>query len=175
MAGMAVPWGRHGYPEQPTYEKPAFEPDPFEIPEMPEFEYEEYEAPTRDVGRVEELRTKVAAPGVRSATKAIQQALLKEYRNPNLARLALRDILGGHGEALSRIYGGAAQTAEMQYAPEFGAATTAARMQYQTGYGEAASRFKLGWQGKIEKARADWEAAVEKEKREWEESRGFYR
>ena len=124
-AGISGPWSTPR--ERPK--KPTFDPDPWVVPE-------------RDVGRVEELRTKAAAPGVRAATRGIQQAMLKEYRNPNLARLALRDVLGGHGEALSRIYGGAARTAEAQYAPEF-----------------AASR---------EKAMADWRETVEREKRRYE-------
>ncbi len=164
-------------PQPPGVTPPGqepFEPSPYVIPDMPAFEYDPYETPTRDVGRVEELRTKAAAPGVRAATRGIQRALMKEYRNPNLARLAMRDILGGHGEALSKIYGGAAQTAEMQYAPEFAGAGAAARMKYEAGYGAARQKFQLGWQGKIEKARADWEVSVEKEKREWEESRGMY-
>lgn len=151
-----------------TREKPVFEPTEFEIPEAPTFEYPAYEAPERDVGRVEELRTKAAAPGVRAATRGIQRALLKEYRNPNLARLALRDILGGHGEALSRIYGGAAQTAEAQYAPEFGAATTAARMRYQAGYGRAGAVYGATWTARREKAMADWRGKVEAEKRRYE-------
>ena len=113
----------------PRPERPTFDPDPWKVPE-------------RDVGRVEELRTKAAAPGVRAATRGMQQALLREYRNPNLARLALRDVLGGHGQALSRVYGGAAQTAEAQYAPEFGA--------------------------RREKSLADWKGTVEAEKREYE-------
>jgi len=126
---MAVMGPDPNVPAPPRPERPTFDPDPWEVPE-------------RDVGRVEELRTKAAGPGVRGATKTMQQALLREYRNPNLARLALRDVLGGHGEALSKIYGGAARTAETQYAPEF-----------------AAER---------EKSRADWEVATEAEKRQYE-------
>lgn len=149
-------------------EKPVFAPPTFEAPEAPEFQYEAYAAPERDPGRVEELRTKAAGPGVRKATQAMQRALMQEYRNPNLARLAMRDILAGHGEALSGIYGGAAQTAEMQYAPEFGAQREEAAATYQAGYGKATQQYQAGWTVRREEAMANWQARVEAEKRRYE-------
>lgn len=147
---------------------PVFEPGQFEAPKAPPFQYAAYERPERDPGQVEEYRTKAAAPGVRAATRAVQQALLKEYRNPNLARLAMRDVLGGHGEALSRIYGGAAQTAEAQYAPEYAADVSAAQMKYQAGYGAAGQKYQAEWGARREKAMQDWRAKVEAQKRKYE-------
>ena len=136
--GIRDPYGMPGGPSRPP------------PPPEPTFRPPEYVAPQRDVGRIEELRTKAAAPGVRAATRGIQQALLKEYRNPNLARLALRDILGGHGQALSSIYGGATRTSLAQYAPE--------------------------WAGAQEESMTNWRGRVEAEKRRYEiELEKYYR
>ncbi len=151
-------------PDQP----PDFTPSPYVDPVYDDFTYAAYAAPERDVARVEELRTKAAGPGVRRAIQAMQRALMQEYRNPNLARLAMRDILAGHGEALSGIYGGAAQTAEGQYGIEFAGEQTAARMKYEAEYGEASTKFQAGWTAKLQKAMADWQAKVEAEKRDYE-------
>ncbi len=149
-------------------ERPVFDPPAFDMPQQPAFQYERYKAPERDPGRVEELRTKAAGPGVRSATQAMQRALRQEYRNPNLARLAMRDILGGHGKALSDIYGGAAQTAEMQYAGEFAGEQTKARVEFEAGYGRGAQQYQATWAARRERAMADWQARVEAEKRQYE-------
>ena len=154
--------------EIPLGDKPVFDPPTYVSPDVPEFEYDPYAAPTRDVGRIEELRTKAAGPGVRRAIQAMQRALMQEYRNPNLARLAMRDILAGHGEALSGIYGGAAQTAEGQYGIEFAGKQTAARMEYEAGFSEASQEYQAGWSAKLTKAMADWQAEVEAAKRDYE-------
>lgn len=153
---------------QPPGERPIFDPPEFEMPEAPGFEYEEYAGPERDVERVEELRTKAAGPGVRRAVQAMQRAMMQEYKNPNLARLAMRDILAGHGEALSSVYGGAGQTAERQYAGEFAGQQAGARMKFEAGYGKAAQEYQATWAGKREEAMANWQAQVEAEKRDYE-------
>ena len=154
--------------EIPLGEQPVFDPPEYVAPTQPEFTYDPYAAPTRDVGRVEELRTKAAGPGVRRAIQAMKRAMMQEYRNPNLARLAMRDILAGHGEALSGIYGGAAQTAERQYAGEFAGEQTAAQMEYEAGFGQATQEYQAEWTTATQEAVANWQAAVEAAKRDYE-------
>ncbi len=154
--------------EIPLGDQPVFDPPEYVAPDMPDFTYGPYVAPERDVERVEELRTKAAGPGVRKAIQAMKRAMMQEYRNPNLARLAMRDILAGHGEALSGIYGGAAQTAERQYGIEFAGEQTAAQMEYEAGFGQATQEYQAEWATATQETVANWQAAVEAAKRDYE-------
>jgi len=79
----------------------------------------EYEIPERDERRLNFLTRQAAAPHVRSLRSQVQRAMAGSFENPNVKRITLRDALAGYGEGLENVMGGAAETAERQYAGEY--------------------------------------------------------
>ncbi len=62
-----------------------------------------YTAPKRDAARVRSLRGKFAATGIRNLRRGLQQALTRQYENPNVRALNVRAVLQGFGAGLGNV------------------------------------------------------------------------
>jgi len=102
--------------------------EPVNVPErgaMPEFA-----APGYDDREVRKLTQKHAAPGTRKLREAVQIAMSRDYDNPNVKRLHLRDALSGYGSGLESVMAGAGRAATAEYGERYGIEHDAAVKRY---------------------------------------------
>ena len=80
-----------------------------EVPDMPT-----YVAPELDKRKVRALTQKMAAPGVRTLRESVQQAMGRNYDNPNVRKMTLREALQGYGTGLESVMAGAGKEARSE-------------------------------------------------------------
>lgn len=99
--------------------------------------------PKYDMGKVESLAQRAAAPGVRSLRSAMQETQQGYYANPNVKRMTLRDALAGYGQGLENVMGGAYKTGAAIYGQEYGVQAQGAMQQRQIASQEAMQRKQI--------------------------------
>lgn len=104
--------------------------------------------PPRDEARRRRLVQEAAAPGLRSQRRQTRLALMRQHYDDPRARENIRAILGGHGDALSRIMGEAGARGRQDYQAE----RAEDIMTAQTNYQAAVAR----WKGQFEAAMQDY-------------------
>jgi len=113
-----------------------------ELPDMPTFK-----APKVNKRAIRAMTQKLAAPGVRTLRQTMQQAMGKNYENPNVRKLTLREALQGYGTGLEKVMGGAGREARSEHMAEldlqrqeemanFQAQTNAAMQTYQNAWAD---------------------------------------
>lgn len=113
-----------------------------ELPNMPTFK-----APEMNKRALKAATQKLAAPGVRTLRETVQQAMGKNYENPNVRKMTLREALQGYGTGLEKVMSGAGrearsnQMAELDLQREaemanFKAQTNAAMQTYQNAWAD---------------------------------------
>lgn len=113
-----------------------------EAPDLPTFQ-----APEFNKRAVRAMTQKMAAPGVRTLRETMQQAMGKNYENPNVRKLTLREALQGYGTGLDKVMAGASREARSEHMAEldikreaemanFKAQTNAAMQQYQNAWAD---------------------------------------
>lgn len=104
-------------------------------------------APEMDKRKVRALTQKLAAPGVRTLRESVQQAMGKNYENPNVRKMTLREALQGYGTGLEKVMAGANREARSEHMAEldlqrqeqmanFQAQTQAAMQAYQNAWAD---------------------------------------
>jgi hypothetical protein len=68
-------------------------------------------SPKIDKRKVKAATQKAAAPGMRRLRETVQQAAGKNYENPNVRRMTLREALHGYGAGLENVMSGASRQA----------------------------------------------------------------
>jgi hypothetical protein len=76
--------------------------------------------PEYDMGKVESLAQRAAAPGIRRLRTTMGEVQQGYYENPNVKRMTLRDALAGYGQGLEDVMGGAMRTGASIYGQEYG-------------------------------------------------------
>jgi hypothetical protein len=113
-----------------------------ELPNLPTFK-----APEMNKRALKAATQKLAAPGVRTLRETVQQAMGRNYENPNVRKMTLREALQGYGTGLEKVMSGAGrearsnQMAELdlqreQEAMNFKAQTEAAMRSYQNAWAD---------------------------------------
>lgn len=77
-----------------------------ELPDMPT-----YEAPEINKRAMKAATQKLAAPGKRMLRETVQQAMGKNFENPNVRKMTLREALQGYGTGLEKVMSGAGREA----------------------------------------------------------------
>jgi hypothetical protein len=139
-------------------------PDIPDAPNIDPYTAPKFALPTRDEGRENVLAATYAAPGLRTMRRQVQSAMGKNYANPNVKRLSLREALAGYGEGIENVLVGARNTAANQYGREYGYEVDAAKTQYgadvqegTTNYGTRVDTAMRDWQNKWQGEMAGWE------------------
>lgn len=113
-----------------------------ELPDLPTFK-----APELDKRGVRALTQKMAAPGVRTLRETVQQSMGKNYENPNVRKMTLREALQGYGTGLEKVMSGASREARSEKMAEldlqrqeemanFQSQTNAAMQSYQNAWSD---------------------------------------
>lgn len=124
-----------------------------------------YTPPTYDTSRLRFLGEQQAAPGIRSLRRGVSEALGKSYENPNVSALAKREALGGFGEGLEQVYGGARRTAQAMYAPEYAGQEQAGKMSYEALMDERYKKLTFAIQAEQNKRLQEYNEAKEEAQR----------
>lgn len=84
-----------------------------EMPDLPTFK-----APEVNKRAIRAMTQKLAAPGVRTLRQTMQQAMGKNYENPNVRKMTLREALQGYGTGLEKVMSGAGREARSEHQQE---------------------------------------------------------
>lgn len=126
-----------------TVQRVEFDPEAV----MPELNIPTFEAPEFDDRAVRAKAQRIAGPQIRRLRDVIQAAAARNYENPNVRKMTLRQALAGYGQGLGDVMTGAhreAQAEEMQ--------------EYQTQYGEALQN----WNARVAAANRVYDSAFQK-------------
>jgi hypothetical protein len=123
-----------------TTSRTVFEGDAPDIPDMPKFK-----APEWNEKAIKKKTQRNAAPGVRQLRHTVQQAMGRNYENPNVRRMTMRDVLAGYGMGLEGVMAGAAQQAQQEYAQEYSKDYNAAQINYQTDVNALMASYNNAW------------------------------
>lgn len=85
-------------------------------PELPELAT--FEAPKLDKRAVRATAQKLAAPGLRTLRQTVQQAMGRNFENPNVRKMTLREALRGYGTGLESVMAGANREARSEQMAE---------------------------------------------------------
>jgi hypothetical protein len=110
---------------------------------LPTYAQPTYEHPEYDYGRINYLAQQQAAPQYTRLQQGLYAGIGKvaSTDNPQLQRMARKDLLSGYGGGVSDIAAKSAQTGIQLYAPEYAGKLTEASMNYQGGLAKAQADF----------------------------------
>jgi hypothetical protein len=111
-----------------------------EAPNLPDFV-----APEWDEGEVKKKTQRNAAPGVRQLRQTVQQAMGRNYENPNVRRMTMRDVLSGYGMGLEGVMAGAAQQANQEYSQQHARDYNEASVNYQSDVNQLMAQYNNAW------------------------------
>ena len=138
----------------------------FEIPERPvtpEFgtvemgEIPEFVAPEWDERAISALTQKRSAPGLRRLRTAVQESMARNFDNPNVRRMTLRDALEGYGTGIEGVLSGAGQAATAEYAQKYANEYKAAGMNWQA----AVQTVRDKYAGQMESRKMEYQAELD--------------
>lgn len=112
----------------------------------------QFNAPEYSESEVRKLTHKAAAPGVRRLRQAVQAAMSKQYENPNVKRMTLRQALAGYGLGLEGVMAGASQQARGEYGEKYGKEFQAAQMQHGTDVSAMMAKYNAAMQAYLASA-----------------------
>jgi hypothetical protein len=110
------------------------------MPEMPT-----YNAPEMDKRALKAATQKLAAPGVRTLRETVQQAMGKNYENPNVRKMTLREALQGYGTGLESVMAGAGREARSNQMIEIDLAREAEMANFQQQTQAAMQSYQNAW------------------------------
>jgi len=143
---------------------PSYPGLPPQLGQVPEFTAPEYQAPDITApgfnppgyseAEVRRLTHRAAAPGVRKLRQAVQMAMSRQYENPNVKSMTLRQALAGYGLGLEGVMAGASQQGRAEYGEKYGREFAGAQtryggemQKYLSEFGAAQQRYGLEYQG----------------------------
>jgi hypothetical protein len=103
-------------------------------------------APEWDEKEIKKKTQRNAAPQVRQLRQTVQQAMGRNYENPNVRRMTLRDALAGYGMGLEGVMRGAGQQAQQEYAQEYSKDWQEANINHQTDTQNLMNKYNAAWQ-----------------------------
>lgn len=125
--GRSLPVGARGAGaarETVTTRKPTM-PKP-EMPSIPAFE-----APEWDESAIRKAAQRKAAPRLRSLRRQMEREAGRQYENPNVKRMTLRQAMEGYGLGLGSIMGQAEAAGRAEYGQQYGREFAGAQTTYQ--------------------------------------------
>lgn len=125
--------------------------------------------PEYDMGKVEALAQRAAAPGVRSLRSAMQGVQQGYYENPNVKRMTLRDALAGYGQGLETVMGGAMKTGAGIYGTEYAAGLTKATTEFGAGEARALQTQRISAEESMQAASIASNEKLAQYQNEWRE------
>ena len=111
-----------------------------ELPELPT-----YKAPEFDKRAVRAATQKLAAPGIRTLRQTVQQAMGRNYENPNVRKLTLREALQGYGVGLGNVMSGAGREARSEHMQELQLQQQEAQNNWEAQTKAAMSAYQNAW------------------------------
>jgi len=126
-----------------TVQRLEFDPDAV----MPELEIPTFKAPEFDDRSVRAKAQRIAGPQIRRLRDVVQAAAARNYDNPNVRKMTLRQALAGYGQGLGDVMTGAHREAQAEEMQEF-----------QTDYGEALQN----WSARVAAANRVYDSAFQK-------------
>ena len=135
----------------PTYKTPVYE--EAVMGEMPTFAAPEY-----DESAIAKKTQKYAAPGVRKLRGAVQESMAKNFDNPNVKSMTLKNALSGYGEGLESVRSGAGRQASAEYAQEYAYKYKESGMNYATAVQAVRDKFQGQTSAKNSKFQAELNA-----------------
>lgn len=90
----------------------------------------EFKAPQWDEKEIRRLTQKLAAPKLRQLRRQIQRAQARQYENPNVRAMTLREALEGYGLGVEGAMAGARAQAGAEYGQRYGREFQAAQLTY---------------------------------------------
>ena len=111
------------------------------MPDMPTFV-----APEMDKRKTRALQQKLAAPGIRTLRQTMQQAMGKNYENPNVRKLTLREALQGYGSGLEKVMSGAGREARSEQMAELDLQRQEQMANFQAQTNLAMQSYQNAWQ-----------------------------
>lgn len=124
-----------------TTQKTVREGDAPATPDLPDFV-----APEWDEKEIKKKTQRNAAPQIRQLRQTVQQAMGRNYENPNVRRMTLRDALAGYGMGLEGVMRGAGQQAQQEYAQEYSKDWQSANINHQTDTQNLMNKYNAAWQ-----------------------------
>lgn len=115
-----------------------------EAPEMPDLPT--FKAPEMDKRAVKALTQKMAAPGIRTLRESVQQAMGKNYENPNVRKMTLREALQGYGTGLEKVMSGASREARSEKMAELDLKRQAEAANFQAQTAAKMQQYNNAWQ-----------------------------
>jgi hypothetical protein len=111
-----------------------------EIPTLPTFK-----APEMDKRGVRALTQKLAAPGIRTLRETVQQSMGKNYENPNVRKMTLREALQGYGTGLEKVMSGAGREARSEKMAELDLQRQEEMANFQSQTNAAMQNYQNAW------------------------------
>lgn len=112
-----------------------------ELPDLPT-----YKAPEMDKRGLKALTQKMAAPGTRMLRETVNQAMGKNYENPNVRKMTLREALQGYGTGLEKVMAGASREARSEKMAELDVQQKAEMANFQSKTNAAMQSYQNAWQ-----------------------------
>lgn len=111
-----------------------------ELPNMPT-----YQAPEMNKRAMKAATQKLAAPGKRMLRETVQQAMGKNYENPNVRKMTLREALQGYGTGLEKVMSGAGREARSNQMAELDLKREAEMANFQQQTKAAMQSYQNAW------------------------------
>ena len=114
-----------------------------EAPEAPEMAV--YKAPEVNKRAIKAESQKIAAPGIRTLRETVQQAMGKNYENPNVRKMTLREALQGYGSGLEKVMSGANREARSSHMQELDLKRQEAQLNFTAQNQAAMASYQNAW------------------------------
>lgn len=114
-----------------------------EAPKMPDLPT--FKAPEINKRAIKADAQKLAAPGIRTLRETVQQAMGKNYENPNVRKMTLREALQGYGTGLEKVMSGANREARSNQMAEVDLQRQEAQMNFQAQQQAAMASYQNAW------------------------------
>jgi len=114
-----------------------------EAPEAPELAT--FVAPEVDKRAIKAESQKLAAPGIRTLRETVQQAMGKNYENPNVRKMTLREALQGYGSGLEKVMSGANREARSSHMQELDLKREEAQLNFNAQNQMAMASYQNAW------------------------------
>jgi len=114
-----------------------------EAPEAPEMAV--YKAPEVNKRAIKAESQKLAAPGIRTLRETVQQAMGRNYENPNVRKMTLREALQGYGSGLEKVMSGANREARSSHMQELDLKRQEAQLNFTAQNQAAMASYQNAW------------------------------
>lgn len=111
-----------------------------DLPELPT-----YQAPEYNKRAARATAQKLAAPGIRTLRQTVQEAMGRNFENPNFRKMTLREALQGYGVGLENVMAGASREARSDQMAELQLQQKEAQNNWEAQTKAAMSAYQNAW------------------------------